>query len=37
MKKLRKGLQNYKITSGSKPKKPGPKGPRPRNQVEFKI
>jgi len=35
MKQLKKGLQNYKITLGSKPKKPGPKGPRPRTQVEF--
>ena len=35
MKKLKKGLQNYKLTLGSKPKKPGPKGPRPKNQVEF--
>jgi hypothetical protein len=35
MKKLKKGLQNYRITLGSKPRKPGPKGPRHRTQVEF--
>jgi hypothetical protein len=35
LKMNRKGLQNYKLTLGSKPKKPRPKGPRPRTQVEF--
>ena len=35
LKMNRTGLKNYKITLGSKPKKPGPKGPRLRNQIEF--
>ncbi len=32
MKKLKKGLQNCKITLGSTPRKAGPKDPIPRNQ-----